>query len=134
MKLTYYCEITESKDDDCFYVSFPDLPGGECQTYADTYNEALKMAGEYLALLVPDIPVKPIYQQGIPIELDEKMSFVQWLKWERTKQGMTQKEIAQKIGISSKNYQRLENPARFNPNFTTLLKVREALGLKELIF
>ncbi len=143
MKLTYHLKVWESKEDDCFYVDIPDYY--DCLTYADTKDEALKMGKEALEghlkscietkATLPHFAAEEttVQKDTYPITLDEKLSFVIWLRLEREKNGWTQKQLADKMGISPQNYQRIESIKRFNPNFSTLIKVREALGLRELI-
>ena len=49
--LNYSMVIQWSKTDHCFVVTLPEW-GGLCQTYGDTYEEALKNAKEVLQLMV----------------------------------------------------------------------------------
>jgi antitoxin HicB len=49
--LNYSMVIQWSKKDNCFVVSLPEW-GELCQTYGDTYEEALKNAKEVLQLMV----------------------------------------------------------------------------------
>lgn len=49
--LNYSIVIQWSKKDNCFVVSLPEW-GELCQTYGDTYEEALKNGKEVLQLMV----------------------------------------------------------------------------------
>ena len=49
--LNYSMVIQWSKKDSCFVVTLPEW-GEQCQTYGDTYEEALKNAREVLQLMV----------------------------------------------------------------------------------
>jgi predicted RNase H-like HicB family nuclease len=49
--LNYSMLIQWSKKDNCFVVTLPEW-GELCQTYGDTYEEALKNAKEVLQLMV----------------------------------------------------------------------------------
>lgn len=49
--LNYSMVIQWSKKDDCFVVTLPEW-GELCQTYGDTYEEALKNAKEVLQLMI----------------------------------------------------------------------------------
>ncbi len=42
-----YAKIIENKEERCFEVSFPDVPG--CFTYGHTLDEAIEYAGEALS-------------------------------------------------------------------------------------
>lgn len=53
--------------------------------------------------------------------------FSQRLKWLREKKGLTQKEIAEKLGISQQYYGRFEKGTG-QPNLETLFKLRHILG------
>lgn len=55
------------------------------------------------------------------------MIFSQRLKWLREKKGFTQKEMAEKLGISQQYYGRFEKGAG-QPNLETLFKLRYILG------
>lgn len=49
--LRYSMIIQWSKKDNCFVVTLPEW-GSLCQTYGDTYEEALKNAKEVLQLMI----------------------------------------------------------------------------------
>ena len=49
--LRYSMIIQWSKKDNCFVVTLPEW-GNLCQTYGDTYEEALKNAKEVLQLMI----------------------------------------------------------------------------------
>lgn len=55
------------------------------------------------------------------------MFFSQRLKWLREKKGLTQKEMAEKLGISQQYYGRFEKGTG-QPNLETLYKLRHILG------
>ena len=49
--LNYSIVIQWSKKDNCFVVTFPEW-GEQCQTYGDTYEEALSNGKEVLQLMI----------------------------------------------------------------------------------
>ncbi len=49
--LNYSIVIQWSKKDSCFVVTFPEW-GEQCQTYGDTYEEALSNGKEVLQLMI----------------------------------------------------------------------------------
>ena len=52
-----------------------------------------------------------------------------YIKERRTKMGLTQEDVAKKLGISQVAYGRYELGLR-EPNFTLILKISEVLGFK----
>jgi len=56
------------------------------------------------------------------------VSFAITLKLEREKQGLTQKEVAKRMGINWSAYQRIENPRKTNPTLSTIDTLQKVFG------
>ncbi|MDQ7825775.1 MAG: type II toxin-antitoxin system HicB family antitoxin [Candidatus Eremiobacteraeota bacterium] len=121
-----------------FIVEFPDLPG--CHTEGDTLEEAKAMAKEALTgwlesvysreLKIPDpsdIKGNGIYYVAPEPEIEIPIM----IRKIRIDKGLSQKEIADAIGIKYQTYQRFENPGKFNATVKNLKRISRALG-KEL--
>ena len=139
--IQYPAEIIFNKEDDVYDVEFPDLPG--CLTYGVTFEDAQINAAEALTGYLASIEVR---EQGIPsmtpirqgennmyyIFPETNVAFSIWLKKTRIKQGMTQKEAAEKMGIKYQAYQRYEKPETSNPTLKMLEKFQKLFGEKIL--
>jgi len=66
----------------------------------------------------------------VPIEPDVRMAYV--LRDLREREGLTQKQVAARIGITYQSYQRMECPGRSNLSLATLARVARALH-RELV-
>jgi len=129
--MNYTAVIKRSNGD--YLASFPDIP--HIQTYGGTVEEALKNAQEALnGCLESDFergftlprPTKPKPGNGHPVEVDPHIALAYQLR--RIRNGMSQSEIARKLGISYQAYQKLENPRKCNPTVKTLEKISEVFG------
>ncbi len=116
-------------------VEFPDLPG--CFTSAESLEAAQEYAKEALtaylesldsrSLSIPE-PTK-IEEHGVyPIAPSLNVSFAITLKLERKKLGLTQKEVAERMGVKWSAYQRIENPRKTNPTLATIDKLQTVFG------
>ena len=137
--IAYPAKIFYDHEDKIYNVRFQDFPG--CITYGETLDEAKKMARDALTgvlevldsrkMIVPEssqLSEPDVYY----IEPEINVAFAIWLKKERKKNGLTQSDIAKKLGISYQAYQRIENPAHTNPTLKTIHKLEEVFG-KRLI-
>jgi antitoxin HicB len=135
--IEYPAKIKYDKNDNCYIVEFPDLPG--CLTYGETIEAAQEMAVEALSgylesidLRKLDIPTpsklkgKNIYY----IAPEAKTAFAIWMKLTRIKKGLTQKKAAELLGINFQSYQKYENPKQANPTLTTLKKIEKVFNEK----
>lgn len=113
---------------------FPDLLG--CHTQADSLDELKKMAKEVLELYLDDdydfqckIPLPKKHKgQGFYVAVDSSIAFPIILRKARLKAGLTQQEMAQKLGLKSVGaYQRLETLYKSNPRLDTIYKICEVL-------
>jgi antitoxin HicB len=123
------------EDNTTWSVEFPDLPG--CFSSGSSLLEARKKAEEaldsYLESLDSrsvDIP-EPLLRTGEDVHMISpslKVGFAITLKQERNKQGLTQKEVAERMGVKWSAYQRIENPRKTNPTLSTIAKLQEVFG------
>lgn len=127
----YFARIT--KDGRGYSVVFPDCPG--CQTCGDDRDDARRMARDALdgwlaaSLIAGDIPPRPAHAKGTPIAVAPRLASALQLRWVRDELGLTQRELAARVGVSQQQIAKLENPDA-NPTLGTLEKVAEALGLR----
>ena len=130
MKIRYPARITYLKKDKSFLVEFPDLKG--CLTEGATMEDALKNAKEaltgYLASIFERgyVLPKPSPLKGGNVhfvEPEPEVATPIMLRKIRDQQKISQVEAARRLDISYQAYQRLENPAKFNPTIKTLGKI-----------
>ncbi len=118
------------KEGNVYGVSFPDLKG--CYSQGDTLEEAKAMAKEalngYLVSSISesfDIP-EAKYNKGTPVAVSPEIVFA--LQLRKLRGNKTQKEVAEKLGISYQAYQKLEKAKSANPTLKTVEKVAEIFG------
>lgn len=137
--IEYPAIITYDKDYAVFNVSFPDLPG--CFTYGDSLEEAKINAKEALTGFLESIDLRklkiprPSQLQGEEIYIiqpEKNVAFAIWLKQKREDKGLTQEQIAQKLGIAYQTYQRFEDPTKSNPTLKSITRLEEVLNEKLL--
>jgi len=127
-----------SKDTHGWLITFPDAPG--CQTQADTREEILAVATEALEgwleswLITGEAPPRPKLRagRGLAVEVDPALAIAIELRWARLEQGMTQAELAARVGVSQPQIAMLEKPGQ-NPSIQTIKKVAKALGARPVI-
>jgi antitoxin HicB len=131
-----YPAVFEYDDEERVYnVHFPDIGG--CVTFGDDLDEAKRMASEALTGVLltliekgRDIPT-PSALKGANIHMVEPertVAFALWLRDQRKRSGMTQTEIADKLGVKYQVYQRLEDPERANPTLKTIERLERVFG------
>ena len=129
--MTYTAIIKKSNG--AYLVEFPDIPN--INTYGETIKDALNNAKEALnGCLESDFergfklpkPSKGKYQSGYPVDVEPHISLAYQLR--KIRNGISQSEIAKKLGISYQAYQKLENPRKCNPTVKTLEKISEVFG------
>lgn len=118
-----------------FTAIFPDLEG--CVTYGESLSKAIEMATEALngylesldsrSLSVPE-PSFPSSPDTYLIPVEMKIAFAIRLKQERKKRGISQQDLAKRMGMDWKQYQRIENPRKTNPTLATIDRIQQALG------
>ncbi len=132
--IVYYARIT--KQNDGYLVEFPELPG--CLTEGTSRQEALENAREalsgwlFVAIKHGDsirMPKKHRGQNYYPVAPDIDVSIPLLLLWARKINGLTQAEVAKKIGVTQQAYGKLEIPGKSNPTLKTVSKLISALEL-----
>jgi len=132
--MEYYAILKKDKyDTNAYLVSFPDLPN--VNTYGDTKEEALRHAAEALngciecdferGYSLPK-PRKINRKNAYPIPVEPHIQIAWQLR--KLRNGHSQSDIAQKLGITYQAYQKLENPRKCNPTIKTLEKISRVLG------
>ena len=124
-------------EDNVFNVKFPDLPG--CLTYGETIEEAKEMAREALTgflqsidsrkLKIPN-PSKLKGDEVVYIEPETPVAFAIWLRKQREALGLSQSDVAKKLGIKYQTYQRIESPSKTNPTLKTILRLEKVFNQK----
>jgi antitoxin HicB len=120
-----------------YNVRFPDLPG--CFTYGGTIDEARAIAKEALTgylqsvdarkMRLPD-PSKLEGDEVFHIEPETPVAFAIWLRKRREALGLSQSDVAKKLGIKYQTYQRIESPSKTNPTLKTIMRVEKVFNQK----
>lgn len=118
-------------------AEFPDCPG--CQTFADPGEDILDLAQEalrsWLEVHLEDgaVPPRPTVRQRWPrgatillVPVPAKLAVALCVRWARQEAGLSQAELAKKMGVSQQQAAKLEQPET-NPSVETLAKVARAL-------
>lgn len=123
------------KEGSGYWVEFPDLPG--CFSEGDSREEALENAREALSLWLEDardpqweIPA-PKARRGKQftwVAPYEDVAVPLMIRQARQRNGLSQRELAKKLGMSVQQLQKLEYPGKSNPTVRTLAAVSRALG------
>lgn len=114
---------------------FVDAPG--CATFASSRAKALAAAKEAVEgwleahLLEGRAPAKPVgVMPGTElIEINPQLAVAVTLRWARQDAGLTQAQLASRLGVSQQQIAKLERPGA-NPSIATLRKVADALGVR----
>lgn len=134
--IKYPAIIEQDVDGKSYNVQFPDLKG--CLTYGATLEEAKENAQEALSVYLESLDSR---SKDIPcasdisgdtvyyISPDIRIAFAIEIKKIREEEGLTQKDVAAKLGIGWASYQRIENPRRTNPTLTTIHRLEKVFGV-----
>ena len=133
-----YPSLFEYNDEEQVYnVRFPDLPG--CFTYGETIDVAMAMAKEALTghfqsmdarkMRLPD-PSKLEGDEVVYVTPEIPVAFAIWLRKQREALGLSQSDVAKKLGIKYQTYQRIESPSKTNPTLKTIMRVEKAFNQK----
>lgn len=137
MATAYPAIITPDVEEGSGYIiEFPDLDG--CYTAGRTKDEALAMGREALTGWLEselsrnhDIPEPGVPGPGmVLVEPEPHVAVPLMLKQARKQAGLSQTEMAKKMGIAYTSYQHLEYPKRFNATVRSLERATKALGLQ----
>jgi len=137
-----YYAVLRADDDGNVLVRFPQHPG--VNTFGGNWEEAEEMAIEALNVALESdfergfkLPPlrKPRARKGervilVPLDAEVRMAYV--LREWREDSGLTQQEMASRLGISYQAYQRMERPGRSNLTVATLDRIARALD-RELV-
>jgi len=123
------------KDRKSYSVEFPDLPG--CFSMGDSLKDAKKMASEALSLYLEEAR-DPKWK--VPKARSRKSKQYYWIqpsfdvaialiiRQARLKHGLTQSQLASRVGITIQQLQKLETPGKSNPTVRTLASISAALN------
>lgn len=123
------------KEGGVFWAEFPDLPG--CFTQANSKEELEGHAREALSLYLeeardPKWKVPPAKTRKgrsyVWVNPYEDVAVALMIRQARLQAGLTQKQLAKRLGISFQQLQKLETPGKSNPTVKTLAAISEALG------
>jgi antitoxin HicB len=131
-----YAALVRRQDGGGYLVEFPDLPG--CLTEGDTLEGALTNAAEALSgwLFVAiktnqRVPV-PTVRRGRNyhrVEPDLDVTLPLLILWARKSRGLTQLQMAHRLGVTQQAYRKFEIPGKSNPRLKTLARLFDTLGL-----
>ncbi len=130
--MEYHFKIHSEKNNG-FWAQCIEIP--EAKTQADSLNELYSNMEEVINLVLDDpenreaLPPFPkklkVTKDIIKVKVDPKISFALILKRERLKRNLTQRQVADKLGLKNLySYQRLESAKTANPQLTTISKVK----------
>jgi len=120
-----------SREGKHWLVAFVDCPG--CQTFGRNRGEALAMAREALEgwlevhLADGNAPPRPKRRRGVAITIGSRLSVALQIRWLREDLGLTQAQLAKRVGVSQQQIAKLENPDA-NPSLATLESVAKGAG------
>lgn len=131
-----YYIATVTREDKYWLAEFPDAPG--CQTFADSSEELTEAAADALQgwleghLVDGQAPQRPQPRQPrqgdlvvlVPLALSAALS----VRWKRQELGLSQAELAKRIGVTQQQIAKIEDPDE-NPTLKTVSTVAKALGL-----
>jgi antitoxin HicB len=124
-------------DPDGMWIEFIDLEG--CVTQGDTEKELIRNAQEALSLFLEEyignnkevpFPSQVKADDIVYINPYPEVAIPLLVKRLRMEQGLTQKDIAEKLGVSYQTYQKLERGQRVNPTLKTLEQIADVFNLR----
>src|SRR5690348_7514997 len=126
--MRYHARIT--KDGRHWTALFLDAPG--CSTFGPSRAKAAAAAKEALEgwleahLVDGRSPPKPGHatRGSEPIDVDPQLAVAVSLRWARQDAGLTQSELATRVGVSQQQVAKLERPGA-NPSIATLKKIAD---------
>lgn len=137
-ELRYAARMWEDEEGDVC-VDFPDVGGAGQGTHGATCDEAREMAQDLIdgyvtvCLRQDEDPMEP--QAALPegegwewVYPSQRVSIAWQIRRLRRGKGMTQKQVAQALGVSQEAYTRWENPDKMNPRLDTLEKLAKVFG------
>lgn len=135
--LRYQAKL-EPAEEGGYLVSFPDIPA--CITEGDNFEHAVEMAQEVLDLWLEGardenwpIPKSKAPRKGKKyhwIVPNHKIQSAIYIRQARLKSGLSQGNLAKRMGVSVQVVQRLENPRLSNPTVKQIWNVCLALNIQ----
>ena len=131
--MQYYAKIKKQKDKS-YLVEFPGLPG--CLTEGKSLEVAKKNAKEALNGWIAarcdrslNIPTsrKRTGKGYYTVSVEMQIEFAIRLRQFRKMKGLSQSQVATRLGISQQAYAKLEMPLKTNPSLRTIQKISAAL-------
>ena len=129
-----------TRDGDAFLIDFPDCLG--LQTFAASPDDVAATAKEALEgwleahLAERRVPPRPAHREQpakgpklISVIVNPKLSASLSVRWSRVDLDISQKELANRVGVTQQAIAKIEDPDG-NPTFDTIQKVAAALGLE----
>lgn len=122
------------KDGNGYSVVFPDLPG--CFSQGKTRNSARENAREALGLYLEEardfrwsvpVPKRRGGKQYEWISAPPEVAIPLMIRTARMDRGLSQTQLAQRLGMSVQQLQKLETPGKCNPTVKTLYAISKAL-------
>lgn len=122
------------KDGTDYSVIFPDLPG--CVSMGSTLEEAKEMAAEALSLYLEEardpkwkVPEAKSRRGNSYywIEPHPNVAIAMMIRRARLGHGLTQVQMAARMGVRTQQFQKLETPGKSNPTVMTLAAISKAL-------
>ena len=130
--MRYHAEVT--REGRSWTAVFLDAPG--CATCASSRRAVLLAAREALEgwleahLVDGRSPPQPTGRpSGVAVAVDPQLAVAVQLRWARQASGLTQAQLARRVGVSQQQVAKLERPGA-NPSIATLRKVADALGVR----
>lgn len=117
-------------------MNFPDCPG--CQTFGDSKDQATEMATDALAgwlasmLKHGELPPLPKSREGrsmVAVPVPARLAAVIMIRSRRAKLRVTQKQLAERLGVSQQQVAKLEDPDT-NSSLGSIEKAMHALGIR----
>ena len=133
-----YYHVKLERDGRWWTATVVDAPG--CVTQGTSRTKAIAAATEALAGWLeahlvdgrspPRSPPRPSKRRGtLPIAVDPQLAVAVALRWARLDAGLTQAQLAARVGVSQQQVAKLERPGA-NPSVVTLRKIADALGAR----
>lgn len=86
----------------------------------------------YLEKALKEVQIPEIQQEEFVIDYDIEAEIREQIVVTRTSIGMTQKELANKSGVSQANISRIEN-GNYNPSIAVLKRIADGLGKRLIV-
>jgi antitoxin HicB len=138
-ELRYAALFSEDQEVDVWVAELPGVGGAGQATQADTLPETREMARDLidsyitLCLRQDEDPMDP--QEALPegegwewVYPSQRVALAWQIRCLRRDRGMTQKQVAEALGVAQETYTRWENPEKMNAKIETLEKLARVFG------